>query len=374
MPRAFREEEIEALLRRVQRQVDTTLASGIYDAGVWDQLRLRVVDFGVENLVLLYENTVQDEVVRKRGVAVKDIPAILPTVLERYSLIWTQQINNAFAQARDSATAGIRSIYSRVGKIVRERTRDIALVRWTGFDPNSTKNEGRFRLIDPGQFEPDSFRSFEAWPFGSPLPAGIRVIAGRIKGSTEWAAQTIRFDRGTGITRLAAGIVPHAWTEDEAEDWWEANRHRFRKTWTWNDTRPIRLGEAPTDIYGAVRASRNLQRLIAIPLIRLLRLLFSQTPRNMHRDLLRLIVVHIDKRTVFMLTGGVTERSCKTCRWAQGKVFDENALTFLTSDRRLRTNVFHPNCRHRLTAAPEGREVWTLSKTFAAAEREKLLR
>jgi uncharacterized ParB-like nuclease family protein len=75
------------------------------------------------------------------------------------------------------------------------------------FDPNSTENEGRFRVRDPDEFKGDTIRSWERW--GKLEGDGIRFITGDLK-SGDKALQAVRFDKSK-------------WMPEKANDWLEKN-------------------------------------------------------------------------------------------------------------------------------------------------------
>ena len=87
------------------------------------------------------------------------------------------------------------------------------------FDPNSTKNEGRWRLIDPAKFTKGSkgwFRRKE------PKYPGISYVYGPVEGSVKPVRQTIRFDK-------------RIWSEEKASEWWEEHHEEYYKEWTEKD-------------------------------------------------------------------------------------------------------------------------------------------
>ena len=81
------------------------------------------------------------------------------------------------------------------------------------FDPNSTPNQGRWRLKDP-----DLFRNM--WTKHD-KEEGISYIVGFLKNNA-YAVQAIRFDKSV-------------WTEKKADKWWNENKKRFTKTWSDDD-------------------------------------------------------------------------------------------------------------------------------------------
>lgn len=87
------------------------------------------------------------------------------------------------------------------------------------FDPNSTKNEGRWRLIDPKNF----IKSSKGWfrRKDSKFP-GISYVYGPIKGTALPYMQAIRFDK-------------KIWTEEKAAQWWEEHKNKYYKSWTEKD-------------------------------------------------------------------------------------------------------------------------------------------
>jgi len=76
------------------------------------------------------------------------------------------------------------------------------------FDPNSTANEGRFRLLPIESVKKDSyFRRKSSTP-------GVAYLMGKDKASGKEVVQAIRFDKS---------VMP----EDKAIQWWEENKGRF---------------------------------------------------------------------------------------------------------------------------------------------------
>ena len=87
------------------------------------------------------------------------------------------------------------------------------------FDPNSTLNEGRWRLIDPENF----IKSKNGWfRKKDPRYTGISYVYGPIKGTALPYRQTIRFDKSI-------------FSEKEAGEWWEAHKGDYYKEWTEED-------------------------------------------------------------------------------------------------------------------------------------------
>ena len=83
------------------------------------------------------------------------------------------------------------------------------------FDPNSTENEGRFRLYPPEDIKKGTYKSQSAIKSKSIEPTeGVRFILGDTKDG-ERVIQTIRFDKS---------VMP----EDKAAQWWTENEDRFK--------------------------------------------------------------------------------------------------------------------------------------------------
>ncbi len=79
------------------------------------------------------------------------------------------------------------------------------------FDPNSTDNQGRWRLRDPGQFK-------RFWTEQDKDDKGISYIMGELKsGGTE--VRAIRFNKSK-------------WSESKAATWWNKNKSGFKKSWS----------------------------------------------------------------------------------------------------------------------------------------------
>jgi len=94
------------------------------------------------------------------------------------------------------------------------------------FDPNSTKNQGRWRLRDPDDFVSDSYITKKN-------DNGISYILGKLKhGDDEkFYVQAIRFEKDQ-------------WTEEEASKWWNQHKKKFIKHWKdedWSRRRPIKV-------------------------------------------------------------------------------------------------------------------------------------
>jgi DNA polymerase/3'-5' exonuclease PolX len=85
------------------------------------------------------------------------------------------------------------------------------------FDPNSTKNQGRWRLRDPNDFIKNKYITRK-------LKTGISYILGILKDNKEnkYTVQAIRFDK-------------NIWSEKEAKIWWNENKYKYVKTWTQKD-------------------------------------------------------------------------------------------------------------------------------------------
>jgi bifunctional non-homologous end joining protein LigD len=102
------------------------------------------------------------------------------------------------------------------------------------FDPNSTQNEGRWRLIDPKVFDQQSIRRWNIWK--DIKAPGMQFIMGKDARDNEMKPQAIRFDKKP----------PYNWTEEKAASWWKKNKGEFEKTWTqaeWDEWIQKRPGE-----------------------------------------------------------------------------------------------------------------------------------
>ena len=97
-------------------------------------------------------------------------------------------------------------------------------------DPNSTKNEWRFRLADPSEFREDSFLSRRS------TVAGIRYVIGKKKGSDEYVVQSIRINK-----------KKVSWTK--AKKWWKENEDKFHFSNDHDSTTPSREKEVRHEEY-----------------------------------------------------------------------------------------------------------------------------
>lgn len=73
------------------------------------------------------------------------------------------------------------------------------------FDPNSTENEGRWRLYDPKKIDKDSYFRRKS------STAGISYVMGKAEGKA--VIQAVRFDK-------------EKFSEAEAAKWWSKNHGR----------------------------------------------------------------------------------------------------------------------------------------------------
>jgi len=90
------------------------------------------------------------------------------------------------------------------------------------FDPNSTENEGRWRLIDPKIFEQGSVRRWNIWK--EIKAPGVQFVMGKDTRDNEWKPQAVRFKK------FDAKGQP-LWTEEKAAKWWDQNKGEFTKEW-----------------------------------------------------------------------------------------------------------------------------------------------
>jgi len=97
--------------------------------------------------------------------------------------------------------------FSFAGKALYRRRGDLFQ-----FDPNSTQNEGRWRLKDPKHFT-KYFRVKSKTP-------GITYVMGHNRKTKKVEVQAIRFNKKIMNERKAA-------------QWWRRNKDRFRKEWVW---------------------------------------------------------------------------------------------------------------------------------------------
>jgi hypothetical protein len=100
------------------------------------------------------------------------------------------------------------------------------------FDPNSTENEARYRLIDPKVFDQDTIRRWKIWK--DIRTPGVRFVVGVDTRDKEWKPQAIRFDKSV-------------FDEEKANKWWEENKDQFTKEWYQKDW-DIWMQKHPKDI------------------------------------------------------------------------------------------------------------------------------
>ena len=113
------------------------------------------------------------------------------------------------------------------------------------FDPNSSINEGHWRLRDPETFVNDKYirRNFST---------GIGYVLGKLKSDPEgkFVVQAIRFKKSI-------------WTEKKAAEWWKLNKSKYTKLWKESDWKKIPL-EKPT-VKEAISKAKRIAKLLNIP-------------------------------------------------------------------------------------------------------------
>ena len=89
------------------------------------------------------------------------------------------------------------------------------------FDPNSTENEGRWRLVDPMVFDQNTIRRWRTWK-GIRTP-GVQYVVGMDTRDKKWKPQAVRFKLN--------GSVDETFTEEKAAGWWNEYKNDFEKEW-----------------------------------------------------------------------------------------------------------------------------------------------
>lgn len=119
------------------------------------------------------------------------------------------------------------------------------------FDPNSTKNEGRYRLRDPKDFSTGSYirKNFDN---------GIGYILGKLKNpdkdedDNKLYVQAIRFKKDK-------------WTEEAAAKWWNKHGKKFEKYWKDEDWAKETPNKIPRE--EALKVAKSLARKLKIKYI-----------------------------------------------------------------------------------------------------------
>lgn len=115
------------------------------------------------------------------------------------------------------------------------------------FDPNSTKNEGRYRLRDPLDFVSSTYKTIKT-------DIGINYIIGIPKNSetNDYEVQAIRFK-----TKI--------WSKEDAYKWWNKHKGKYKKLWKpgdWNKEIPKKI-----TIEEALKIAKSLSRKLKIKYI-----------------------------------------------------------------------------------------------------------
>lgn len=103
------------------------------------------------------------------------------------------------------------------------------------FDPNSTENEGRFRLLPTETIKKDSYFRRKS------STAGVSYLMGKDKPTGKEVTQAIRFDKS---------VMP----EEKAAQWWEENKGRFpfsggKKAEPTPKSKKVTLGDKAKEFY-----------------------------------------------------------------------------------------------------------------------------
>jgi hypothetical protein len=83
------------------------------------------------------------------------------------------------------------------------------------WDPNSTTNEGRFRLFPPNELIKDGYFRCKKHPWTKEVVDGISYVMGKREDNGKLIIQAIRFDK-------------NIWNEDQAREWFNDNKKKFR--------------------------------------------------------------------------------------------------------------------------------------------------
>jgi len=116
------------------------------------------------------------------------------------------------------------------------------------FDPNSTKNEGRWRLRDKSDFVSGGYITKK-------FDNGINYILGRLKNpgkgenGEDFYVQAIRFKKSI-------------WDEKEAAKWWNKHGKKFERPWTNEDWAREKLSKIPRE--EALKIAKSLARKLKI--------------------------------------------------------------------------------------------------------------
>lgn len=123
------------------------------------------------------------------------------------------------AMTKEQAVEAVNAFMAAKEPPSEQKTAALAMEHDFSFDPNSTENEGRWRIRDPKDFNQDTFRRWKNWS-GVLAPAGVTFIVGDAGG--EKALQTIRFDKGV-------------LDEKKAAEFWDSVKDKpgFKRIWEW---------------------------------------------------------------------------------------------------------------------------------------------
>ena len=83
------------------------------------------------------------------------------------------------------------------------------------FDPNSSANEGRFRIFPPDELTKEGYYRSTKHPWTKKVVDGISYVMGKRKDNGKLTIQAIRFNK-------------NIWNEDQAREWFEDNKNQFK--------------------------------------------------------------------------------------------------------------------------------------------------
>lgn len=116
------------------------------------------------------------------------------------------------------------------------------------FDPNSTKNEGRWRLRDPKDFVSDSYIR-KNYDNGIGYVLGVLKNPNKNEEDEKLYLQAIRFKK-------------NQWTQEEAAKWWNKYGKKFDKYWKdedWAKEKPTKINREE-----ALKIAKKLSRKLKI--------------------------------------------------------------------------------------------------------------
>lgn len=343
MPKAFVKTTFTPFIARVRRLVTRVESDpSRFRVSDFEAVRDQMIAWAKANNKALFDNFVEAALAPRLPDG-EEPPAIFKAVMERYNQQWENSLRRAFLVADQSVDRP-----SQGGFLARIRR---AVRRFTG-RARSEDRGGVFKFGSKTYYLNKVLR----------VAATKSVVQVPLESMLPFLRSDSEFD-GAGYEAVVAIGPEKILLSGKAAI--TTAKQQGARTVPVRFVRPEDLRIAEVKVLAVVSPRGGRVRTLRI--VPYLQMLFRTLPQQFERDLIRWSIRFYEDRPWFRVLGGVAENSAYTCRWANGRVFDESGLEYITKSGQLRDHLFHPNCRHRIARVPNSYKggAWTAADIAA---------